>query len=63
MWPMCHSEEVRVDTVDTASAIPKHMLTYKDSQSPVIHRVGANTTLLITDYEHSIIVNYNHSSP
>ncbi len=49
-----------MDTVDTASAIPKH---YKDSQSLAIRHVGANTTLLITDYKHSIIVNYNHSSP
>ncbi len=62
MWPMCHCEE-DLDTVDTACAIPKHMHTYKDSQSLAIRHVGANTTLLITDYEHSIIVNYNPSFP
>ncbi len=60
MWPMCHSEK-DVDTVDTASAIPKHMHTYKDLQSLAIHHVGAKTTLLITDCEYSII--FNPSSP
>lgn len=54
---MCHSEE-DVDTADTASVIPKHMHTYKDSQSPVNRCVGANATLLITAFNYSQLYSF-----